>query len=270
MKIEGDWNKGSILIADFHATRLAMRWQSMPKRRFDPADWARNALRSEVGQLMLEKSLEHLPGKAFTVGRLFLEPDPPGRDVWVGASGVSDRLIELVYQTRTRSRVLRDEILPTLGDQRRDGSLHWSIFDLSCTLPTGWSLKSQRLNAGDLTLSFGKRNAVVVVRQIAPAALALARQPLEKWLDAQQRLWKKLYRPDGEVESITPTHSHVGGPILAQALRRRRRFFLARWVAWKRFTLAAHDTRRDRLVLVDADSIEVAAQVLETVGKAGA
>lgn len=298
VKIEGDWNKGSILIADFHATRLALRWQSAPKRKFDAPAWTEQAIRNEVGELMLKESVEHVPsgskdesggmkdehGKAssslslhpssfslhpssFSTGRLFVEPDPPGRDVWVGQSSVSNRLIEVVYQTKVRSSFLRDRILTGLSDQPTDRAQHWSIFDLSCDAPDGWTLKSQRLNAGDLTLSFGKKNEVLIVRQIAPAGLALGRQSLETWLAAQQRVWKKLYRAKGEATTVSLTEADDRDmTILVQPLVRRRRFFLARWVAASRFTLGAHDRQRDRLVFVDASSLELATRTLATVG----
>ncbi len=265
VKIEGDWNKGSIVIADFHTTRLLIRWQSAPKRKFDADAWTRSAIAAEVGQLMLEKSVEHVPGESFAAGRLFVEPEPPGRDVWVGQSSVSNRLLEVVHQTKSVNTLLRDQLLPALSDQKQDGSLHWSIFDLSCTIPPGWKLTSQRLNAGDLTLSFGMKNRALIVRQLAPAKLALARQSLERWLDAQQRIWKKTYRGNGKPGSVEMPSETLA--VIGRTLRRRRRFFLARWMASERVTLAAQDHARDRLVFVDADSSELARDILATVGK---
>jgi hypothetical protein len=173
-------------------------------------------------------------------------------------------LLEIVYQTRVASHVLRDQILPGISDQPIDGEQHWSIFDLSCTVAPGWTLKSQRLNAGDLTLSFVRKNDVLIVRQLAPATLALSRQPLERWLDAQQQIWKKTYRLKGRIEGID------GGiedqQLVARAIPRRRRFFMARWIARERVTLAAHDTTRDRIVIVDAPTIELALRTLATIG----
>ena len=272
VKIEGDWHKGSLVIADFHATRLAVRWQAASGRKFDAPRWTQQAIAAEVGQLMLAQSTPFVPGKGFSVGRLFVEPQPPGRDVWVGQSTVTNRLIEIVYQTKIVSRLLRDTILPSISDQPTGGPTHWAIFDLSCTAPAGWTLKSQRLNAGDLTLSFGMKNDVIIVRQLAPATLALSRQPLEKWLDAQQQIWKKMYRASGEIqefEPIDPVLTPATNTIIARTIRRRRRFFMLRWVAKQRVTLATHDRERGRIVLIDADRAERAEQMLASVGKAG-
>lgn len=265
MKIEGDWTKGSILIADFHATRLAIRWQAAPKRRFDSKKWTQSAIASEVGQLMLKESKEHVPSDVFSVGRLFIEPEPPGRDVWVGQSRASNRLLEIVYQTKTLSPVLRDRILPAISDQAPGDAQRWSIFDLSCTVEAGWKLKSNRLNAGDLTLSFEKKNDVLIVRQLAPATLALSRQPLERWLDSQQQIWKKVYRVKGQIDSLT--NAPDVSKCLSRTIPRRRRFFLARWIIPQRVTLAHHDLSRDRIVLVDASSMELAQRALATIGE---
>lgn len=271
VKIEGDWSKGSILIADFHASRLAIRWQSAPKRKFDARAWASKAIGAEVGQLMLKESVEHTPGAPFSTGRLFNEPEPPGRDVWVGHSKVSNRLLEVVFQTKALSRTLRDQILPGINDQPADEALQWSIFDLRCTSPAGWTLKSQRLNAGDLTLSFGRKNQVLIVRQLAPARLALSRQPLEKWLDAQQQIWKKMYRVKGQ---ITPAsldeldEDTTDGTVVKRIIHRRRRFCLVRWISKQRVTVAAHEVDRDRVVLIDAENEDQAFDTFASVGRA--
>lgn len=275
VKIEGDWNKGSILIADFHSTRLAIRWQAVPRKKFNAQKWAQQAIASEVGQLMLKQSVEHVPSHspsrrdtgtqgAFSVGRLFVEPEPPGRDVWVGHSSVSNRLLEVVYQTKTVSNALREQILPTISDQPPDAEQCWSIFDLSCRVGVGWTLQSKRLNAGDLTLSFAKKNDTLIVRQLAPATLALSRQPLERWLDAQQQIWKKTYRLKGE---IAPLASLEDSQCLTRAISRRRRFFYARWISRQRVTIASHNVERDRVVLIDASSSDIALQTLSSVGK---
>lgn len=266
MKIEGNWDKGSIMIADFHSTRMALRWQVPPKRKFDARKWAEAAMSAEVGQLMLKESKEHVPGEIFSAGRLFTEPEPPGRDVWVGQSRVSHRLLEVVYQTKTVSRVLRDQILPGISDQEKTAEQYWSIFDLTCTIPAGWVLRRQRLNAGDLTLSFEKKNDALIVRQLAPATLALSRQPLERWLESQQQIWKKTYRLKGAIERVeVPEDDRT---ILGRKIPRRRRFFLARWISPGRVTLVTHDVSRDRIVMVDASTRELALQTLLTVGKA--
>lgn len=257
VKIDGDGAKGSIVIADLHASRLAIRWQTIKRpARFDAEAWARSAIVAEVGQLMLEKSTPFAPDAAdeWAGGRLFVEPEPPGRDVWVGFHRPSSRAVEVVHQTKRWSRTL-EEIVASL----RGATNEWSIFDLSCRVPDGWALQRQRLNAGDLTLTFGKGRDTLVVRQIAPAALALARQPMEKWLEQHARLWNKTYAGRMATESIDDG--------LAKTFERRRRFCFARWLEPRRVIVAANDRARDRLVIVDASSRALADQVLATVGR---
>ena len=259
VKIDGDAVTGSIVIADLHASRLAVRWQTIKRRaRFDADAWSRAAIATEVGQLMLERSAPFMPGDAgdWRGGRLFVEPEPPGRDVWVGFHRPTSRAIEVVHQTKRRSQTLA-EIVASL----RASPNEWSIFDLSCRVPDGWTLRRQRLNAGDLTLTFGRGRDALVVRQVAPATLALARQPIDKWIDAHARLWNKTY-----VCRATPEAISDG---LAKTFERRRRFFFARWLATHRTIVASIDRARDRLVIVDASSRHLADETLATVSANG-
>lgn len=257
VKIEGDAAKGAMIVADLHASRLAIRWQTVRRPdRFDADQWSRGAIAAEVGQLMLEKSTPLTPDLAdgWSGGRLFLEPEPPGRDVWVGFHRPSGRAVEIVHQTKGRSRTLPEQIVRPLRVVR--GA--WSIFDLSCRVPDGWTLRRQRLNAGDLTLTFGKERDTLIVRQLGPAALALARQPIERWLDQHARLWAKTYA------GRTPADVEADG--LVRTYERRRRFFFARWLERQRVIVASHDRERDRIAIVDASTRDLAMETLATVG----
>ncbi|MFT3785206.1 MAG: hypothetical protein QM770_03450 [Tepidisphaeraceae bacterium] len=194
VKIEGDATKGAVMIADLHAPRLGLRWNSPPRRRRFEKRAIENALRSEVGQLAAKEAIEHTPD-GFTHGLLYVDPDPPGRDVWIGISSTSHRLVEVVWQAKGKSPTndLRDRVLPTLADDGFDGPQRWSVFDFSLIAPAGWKLVRQRFNAGDLTMEFANRRSSTIVRQIGPARLALKRQTAEQWLVGHARAWKQMY-----------------------------------------------------------------------------
>lgn len=255
VKIDGDALKGSIIIADLHASRLAVRWQTIKRpERFDADAWARSAIAAEVGQLMLEQSKPLMPDAAdeWSGGRLFVEPEPPGRDVWVGFHRPTSRAVEIVHQTKRRSHTLAEIVASARGAENA-----WSIFDLSCRVPAGWTLTRQRLNAGDLTLTFGKGRETLIVRQLAPATLALARQPIGQWIETHARLWNKTYAGRLATETIADGS--------AKTFERRRRFFFARWLAPQRTIVASIDPARDRLVIVDAPTRALADEVRNTV-----
>ncbi len=278
VKIEGDASKGAVLIADLRSPRIGLRWTTLSKRA-DPEKLVRGAMLAEIGKLATEESVEHDRSGAFTHGLLYTEKDPPGRDVFVGFSPATRRVVEVVLHVRAVGEVdekkpsqrrerelpldmLASELLPTLHDDA--SRTHWSIFDLQFALPdSGWTLAKQRLNAGDLTMEFTRKRHVLIVRQIGPAKLALKRQDASHWVTIHGLLWKQMYKCSGRWA--------VGGgqeqPVASAKLVRRRRFFFARWAPPERFIAMHHDEVRDRLVLIDADDPALIDKVLPTVGR---
>jgi hypothetical protein len=247
--IQGDYEAGSILIADLHRPRLGVRWKRAAKR-LDTLKWARRALAAEVGQLAADEARPiDLPG-SWEASMLYVDPDPPGRDVWVGYSPVSERCVELVHHAQRRDTVLGGAILPDFKDVPVDQPMPWSVFDLRCVVPPGMTLAQHQLNAGDLGLCFQGKHRLVTVRQIALAGLALKRQPLEKWLDNQQQRRAKHYRVVGDIRDIEcgPADRALKG--IGRAMHRRRRFFFYRAMPRQLVTAAFHDTSRDRLIIV--------------------
>jgi hypothetical protein len=272
-KLSGDYRKGYALFADLHRPRLGLRWHTPRKRKFDSSAWSAKAMRDEVGQLAAAEATPH-PLIGWEGGSLYAEPQPPGRDVWMGYSPVSGRTLQVVYYAHRRERVLTDVVLPTLRDLPKDQPMAWSIFELSAAVPGDLPMRTHRLNAGDLSLTFGDDRRVLTVRQVAVASLALQRMRLEKWLFQQQRLSGKWYRAVGKpTETTLPVGGGEEGDggtrqatgLTGRAVRRRRFFFLIRR-AKELFTYALHDVERDRLVLVQASDDNLARQAAATCG----
>lgn len=267
VRVDGDVDQGYVLLADLQSARLGLRWRKASKRG-DPAAWANKALVQEVGKLAADEAKPHAmsDASAWKVSRLYADPEPPGRDVWVGWSGVSNRVMEIVYHAKTRDRVLADDVLPSLTDAAPAGEQLWSIFDLSCRSPAGWELQNYRLNAGDLALTFRRKRDTAVVRQIAPATLALARQSLDQWLNQQPKAIRKLYRDVTDLSdwSLDLTGRSITGRR-GRIVRRRRLFWaftLPKIVA----VVGAQDAQRNRLLLGQGSDERVIADLLATVG----
>lgn len=273
-KLSGDYRQGYALFADLHRPRLGLKWHTPRKRGFDPAAWSAKAMREEVGQLAASEAAAH-PLAGWESPLLYVEPQPPGRDVWMGYSPVSGRTLQVVYYAHRRERVLGDVVLPTLRDLPRDQPMPWAIFELSVIVPGGLPLRTHRLNAGDLSLTFGDDRRVLTVRQIAVAGLALQRLKIERWLAQQQRLAGKYYRIAGKpAEAKLPVAEEgeeggSGGRMAAgvsgRIVRRRRFFFLFRH-ARQMIAYALHDIERDRLVLVQSSDDNLARSAAATCG----
>ncbi len=263
VKIEGDESAGFLLMADLHRPRLGIRWKLEKGKRFDAAAAAARTMKDEVGVIAAAEAGPAEPGNGKWLSPiLYEEPEPPGRDVWVGYSQDSRRMFQVVYHAHHRDRVLRQRVLPKLvdGSERRE----WSVFDLSCRTPAGYRLLTHRLNAGDLALMFtGPKRQAVTVRQIAVAKLALQRRPLERWI-LEQANWR------GRQFRVDRAGASEGSPrLVRRRVVRRLQFSWMWWLARGYLVLARHDERRDRLVFVDATDEKVAEEVMASVGWAG-
>src|SRR4051794_33032561 len=102
VKIEGDWEKGSVLLADLDHPRLGMRWRRIGSKRFDAKAWAQRTMREEVGQLAAGEANPISTAVTGNDSQLYLDEKPPGRDVFVGYSSQSARGIEMIYHARRR------------------------------------------------------------------------------------------------------------------------------------------------------------------------
>jgi len=269
VKLEGDYDAGYALFADLHRPRLGLRWRRAGRRKFDAGKWAQKTLREEVGKLAAEeaKGFGMQNPEAWEGSTLYIEPEPPGRDVWVGVSKSSGRVLEVIHHAHRRERILPDAILPTLEDLPADRAMPWAIFELSCVVPAGMKLLAQQLNAGDLSLMFGRGKSEFVVRQVAVAQLALQRLPIEKWLAQQQSMRRKHYRPVGEIREIALT-SESGRELsgVARELRRRRRFGWNWRLPQAMTTYALHDETRDRLVMLQGTDEGILKELAASVG----
>jgi hypothetical protein len=259
VKLEGDYAAGTATFADMERKRLEMRWTTH-RHGTDVHDM----MRKEVGELAAREA-EQFSLHSWATSLLFLEPEPPGRDVWVGNGPASDRLLTITSNCQRRDRVLAEQVLPSVQEQAIDAPWLWSIFGLRCIVPATFRLQGHRLNAGDLNLSFAREKERIGVRQVAVASLALRHKPLERWVAQHQRKRNefKILTEPREVSVDLRNHSARG--LLATA-HRRRRYMLLRSLPAVVVTLAVHDVERDRLILVEAGSEESARQVATTVG----
>ena len=269
VKLDGDAAAGHALFADALRPRLGLRWQTPRPRRFDAAAAVQRTMVDEVGRLAAAEARPWSPPTGeWRSPLLYVEPDPPGRDVWVGYSPTSGRLLSVACPVHRREHALARTVLPTLADLPLDRAAPWSVFDLNLVVPAGFTLSGRQLNAGDLSLSFAdRRRGIVTVRQIAVAELALRRRSLDGWLADQQRPHARHHRSSGPAEDATV--SMAGRPPLpgrVGRLRRRRRFALASWRPPLLVTLAVHDAARDRLVVLHGTDEDLLRAVASTVG----
>ena len=265
VKLEGDFARGQALIADLHGPRLGMRW-STPGRKFDADAWSRKTLVEEIGRLAADEARE-CSMTQWLGARLYIEPAPPGRDVWIACSKTSGRTIEIVCHVGNEESRCIEDMIASLMECAPNEPMPWAVFDLSCRVPPASRLKEMQLNAGDLSLTLCHERDLVILRQIALASLALKQRPLAKWLAEQQQKRLRWYRV---VEDIAQTSVALQDGQKIRGIRgtmnRRRRFAWARHVAPRWHTLLLHDEARDRLIFVEGSNAISLIKVLESVG----
>ena len=254
VRVEGDDAKGSLTFADGDGRpRLAVRWVTpgtTPFRRPKPAGAICSTLmHAEVGRLAADEATRFDPPGDWAATLFYEEPTPPGRDVFVGVSNVSGRVVQVVRPARRRDPVLKNVILPALADAAPGESRRWAIFDLDVEVPPGYGLLTHRLAAGDLQLTLakrdGRRTLPLVVRQVRPASLALSRLPVERWLKSFADESLRFHKRDG-----SPTQMDDIG--LVQTMCRRRRYHWLSSVPPTLLAAAVHDESADRLLLLRA------------------
>ena len=261
VKLEGTFDAGQALIADLHGPQLGLRWRRVNAKKLDGPAWARRAIEAEVGSIAAARAKAlALAEDRWAGSTICLEADPPGRDVWAALSLASGRAIEIVHHVQKRDRLFEDQILPTLRDVAPGAARPWAVFDLSCNVPAEYDLKTHRLNAGDLALTFAAQRQPLTIRQIALARLALARLPLEKWLAGQEAVVQRHYRSAGDSSEV----ELAGSNGLSRRSTRRRRFAFARWLPQSVVTIALHDAARDRLILAQGSDEQAVRSIATT------
>ena len=266
VKLEGDHAEGYALFADTLRPRLGLRWQAL-KRKADPAKAVQLAMRNEVGALAAEEARLLAPDTDLWKSQhLYIEPNPPGRDVYSVYSQVSNRLLQVAYHAHRREHILASVILPTLVDLPLDRAARWSIFDLNCIVPGGMQLQSHRLNAGDLGLTFADRYHQITIRQIAVAQLALQRQSLDGWITDQQKSTRRYHIPTGIFSDTSIEVNQRELPARRTQAKKRLRYAILSHHPKIYTTLAAHDPARDRLVLLHGSDESLLREIAISVG----
>lgn len=264
-KVEGDADDGLAHFVDLQQLRLEMAWTRVTRRRFNAEAWARKTMRRLAGKLAADEAVA-VPVAGFDASMVYIDPHPPGRDVWIGHSPQSGRVIELIYHSMRRERVLMERLVSSLTDLPADKPLPWSVFGLSCVAPAGMALATHRLNAGDLSLTFADKTRRLTVRQVVMAERSLKLMPMEKWIAQTDRGQRKHYRPAGEAEAVR-LDAGDGRTLtgMRRRLNRRKRFFFKRSLR-PLVTVGLHDSERDRLLLVQATSDDLVEQVVPAIG----
>jgi len=272
VRVEGDADSGSMLLADLAAARLGIRWRSAG--RGDPKKLVDRVIAGEAGDEVPAADSIASSNSGLIEPRLRRDSESQ-REFFAAYSARRKRVIEIVH-TPAEGGSMADRILPSLTEQPAEEDQFWSVFGLHVHTPAEFKLQSYAFNAGDVALHFRHGNGRTIVRRIGPAKLALSRQPLEKWATTLDRSQRKLYRSaslvgsalaDRLLESYNPSKDGPPGRTLQDVatakIPRRRRLFWA-WLVPKQLTaIAAVDPVADRLIVGSSNDPEVLRRLIQ-------
>jgi hypothetical protein len=258
-KIDAAAASGRIVLADDERPRLDLSWEVMRKRRIDPEALVRERFgKKPAGKL---DKLRAAGGATAWVMR-----DPTrDRDRAVAYFPATGRVVEALYThgSERENRIIREATLAGMVDQPEDRPQRWSFFDTSFIAPAGYRYGDSTLNLGDMgvTLFTGGQEfsaPSLMIRQVYPATLALARRPLAGWHEEAVRALRHLYADDaaGWLRRRKPRAEAVEtargkGWTTAAVLRPTLRPFYWRTPRHVRFW-TLHDEPLDRLHLLRA------------------
>jgi hypothetical protein len=262
VKLTGRFESGQVLIADRSGPRLGLRWRRFPSRKSDDALF-RRLIRAELGDNAARNAHAIDPPGESGAGSTYLvprSPDSSPREMLLWRAP-SLRVLQIVHHLRDDDELLQSQIAPSLVETVALSWQPWAVFGLRCEAPRGSELERHELNAGDLSLRFkGIRGAMLMIRQISPARLALARRPIEKWLATQADEVRHRYQPEWEGSTKQTIASHDALSIRSSL---RRRFAWTGILPRNLLTLALHDVDRDRLLLVQGSNEAIVREALQ-------
>jgi hypothetical protein len=178
--------------------------------------------------------------------------------VWHGYSPAGKLAMEITVNMAadeaSRSALVQTTI-PSLSVGGVEAPTRCAIFETSFELSAGFDVGDKLLRSGYIALKFaGDGRRSLVVRQIYPAELALARRSMEDWLDARPFPCRKRVLPAGAAEewNVPSFGRQLGGRIRRgwKQLAAPLSFIGRRWFV----AAVAHDCELDRLLLAEYES----------------
>jgi hypothetical protein len=257
LRIEGEWSKGSMIVGSAEEAAMQVRWWRPGERGFDPETWLRKRMTSLPG-VGIERTTR--PGGFTTAG--FVPDYTPGDGtsgvLWFGYSPTARMVVEIVAGGETSAKTLKTVsgmVIPSLEARPEGSPTRWAVFGASFESPSGFFMTNKKLLLGDVAVELSSGNGCrLLLRQVYPSKLALARRKLTDWLEFQPFKEHRCFRPSGPEESwnIESSGRQLAG--LRRTGRKAYPFPLGVIAPRKSTAAVVHDEELDRLLIAECDS----------------
>ena len=258
LKIEDKSGTGRIILGDSSEAVAQIKWSRQSGRNFDPGRWLKQRIKAVASKSAV---IDNDPAPAEFEQAAWIDQTAPSKkrpmSVWYGYSSKAKLLMEAILNNEIdekTQRIFRMKVLPSLRVCDDTLSTKWSFFDVSFESPAGFTLKTKRLNVGDMALEFtSKKDGRLLVRQVYPASLALQRRKMDKWVRSFPHKEHRHYKQFNDAENwkVESFERNINGLIC----RGQKRLPFPLGFCAPRFTISAisHDTQLDRLLIVEYD-----------------
>jgi hypothetical protein len=247
------------MLGDSEQATVQFKWWNPPARNFDGARWLGKRLRSMGKKVRAEEVPP--PGPRFD--RCLWLPEVRTRkdavsSVWYGHSAKAQLVLEVVVNAGAGPEIrelAENLLLPSLNVSAANAPTQWSVYDTSFASPSGYTILDSRLHLGAISLFLKNRKRRLTLRQVYPGTAALAKKPLETWLDmsALEGKWHSATADGPKAVSV----GEFDG--LERAVTKRRPFPLGRLARRHCVAVVVHDQTLDRLLLAEHISPDVTA-----------
>lgn len=253
VSVAGERRRGRMLIGDATQHVLLMQWWRPSRRDFDFSRWLRGRLKRVAGGLPPDPATvapEGFQSAACLMDRTF--GGGVVKTLWYGHAPADNLVLEITINDMAAeaARFAKQHVLPAVGVMPLSGHACWTVFDASFEAPPGFALRRKRLHSGDMVLEFaagGRRT--LLLRQVYPAAAALAKRTLERWIAAapfaeQRRLAEAAQAP-------VAIGGQGGRAGLCRSGWKRHAVPLGRFRPLRTCAIAAVDAALDRILIAE-------------------
>jgi hypothetical protein len=258
MHIEGDWDRGTMVVGDSEAAVLKLDWCRVRRRRFVPETW----LTARVKACAAPASTEPPRPADFPVAAYLPEVPSRGggsRGIWFGyceKAGINLEIAVNLAAPGAQQETVWTGLVPALCAGAPDEPVRWAVFDTGFISPPRFTLESRHLFSGDICLRLKRgRGARLTLRQVYPAGTAVHRRKIERWLFKFP--FKEHRRPPGREKDAQPWSFEAHSGTRWSGMRRhgwkRLAFPLQNISARYSVAVGVTDTELDRLLLVEFD-----------------
>jgi len=259
LDIGGEWKHGKVVLGDSDQALLRVRWERSRAGGIDGERWRRIRLKKLGGQPACASEPDPMP-QGFIHTGLLLNPAENVADaewVWAGYTPEAEMVVEVSLNGAAPAElktIATRQVLPSLRAISPGTPIPWAIFDTSFRSPPGFVLTDRRLHLGDAALLLeGPRGDRVMLRQVYPAQLALARCDMLKWLRVRPFTSNRRRRPVSPPAKWELDLGPERATGLIEEGRTRLPAPLGGWRSRHYATAVVHATGIDRLLIAEIE-----------------